>query len=291
MSAKISFGKQLLYQLLLLFITFTVLFPILWIVGMSLDAKNIARPTSLFPSELSIQAYERVLTKPTANPVTFIELTRNSLFLAGGVAIFSVLVGVLAAYIFSRFQFRGRKALMMMVITVLMLPSIATIAPLFVLLNRMQFTLGDVVFNLRNSLFGVGLAMLSGALPFAIWNLKGYLDTIPKDLSEAARIDGASYNQIFIYIILPLARPALAITFFLGFVAGWTEFAYSWQFLSNPKSFTLAMSLYNMTGQWSGDTPWSAFSAMALMVAFPVSMIYLLLQKNIVSGLTVGGMK
>jgi arabinogalactan oligomer / maltooligosaccharide transport system permease protein len=291
MSAKLSLGKQLLYQLLLLAITFTVLFPILWVVGMSLDARDVSRPTTLFPAEISFQAYKRVLDKPTANPVTFLELARNSLLLAGGVACFSVLVGILAAYIFSRFTFSGRRALMMMVITVLMLPSIATIAPLFVMLNRMQFTIGEIVFNVRNSLLGVGLAMTSGALPFAIWNLKGYLDTIPKDLSEAARIDGASYNQIFYYIILPLARPAIAITFFLGFLTGWTEFAYSWQFLSNPKSFTLAMSLYNMTGQWSGDTPWSAFAAMALMVAFPVSIIYLLLQKNIVSGLTIGGMK
>jgi arabinogalactan oligomer/maltooligosaccharide transport system permease protein len=291
MLAKMTLGKQLLYQLLLLFITFTVLFPILWVVGMSLDARNVARPTTLFPSEISLQAYQRVLTRPTANPVTFLELARNSMLLAGGVAMFSVLVGVLAAYIFSRFHFTGRKALMMMVITVLMLPSIATIAPLFVMLNRVQFNIGDMVFNLRNSLLGVGLAMISSALPFAIWNLKGYLDTIPKDLSDAARIDGASYNQIFFYIILPLARPALAITLFLGFLTGWTEFAYSWQFLSNPKSFTLAMSLYNMTGQWSGDTSWSSFAAMALMVALPVSIIYLLLQKHIVSGLTLGGMK
>jgi arabinogalactan oligomer/maltooligosaccharide transport system permease protein len=291
MLAKMTLGKQLLYQLLLLFITFTVLFPILWVVGMSLDARNLARPTTLFPPEISLQAYQRVLTRPTANPVTFLELARNSMLLAGGVALFSVLVGVLAAYIFSRFQFTGRKALMMMVITVLMLPSIATIAPLFVMLNRIQFNIGDMVFNLRNSLLGVGLAMISSALPFAIWNLKGYLDTIPKDLSDAARIDGASYNQIFFYVILPLARPALAITLFLGFLTGWTEFAYSWQFLSNPKSFTLAMSLYNMTGQWSGDTSWSAFAAMALMVALPVSIIYLLLQKHIVSGLTLGGMK
>jgi arabinogalactan oligomer/maltooligosaccharide transport system permease protein len=273
MLAKMTLGKQLLYQLLLLFITFTVLFPILWVVGMSLDARNVARPTTLFPSEISLQAYQRVLTRPTANPVTFLELARNSMLLAGGVAMFSVLVGVLAAYIFSRFHFTGRKALMMMVITVLMLPSIATIAPLFVMLNRVQFNIGDMVFNLRNSLLGVGLAMISSALPFAIWNLK------------------ASYNQIFFYIILPLARPALAITLFLGFLTGWTEFAYSWQFLSNPKSFTLAMSLYNMTGQWSGDTSWSSFAAMALMVALPVSIIYLLLQKHIVSGLTLGGMK
>jgi arabinogalactan oligomer/maltooligosaccharide transport system permease protein len=287
MFKKLSLGKQIIYQLLLLGITLSVLFPIMWVVGMSLDARDIARPRELFPPEISLQAYQRILDRPTANPVTFAELFRNSFMLATGTALFSVLIGVSAAYVFSRFEFRGRRILMLAVITVLMLPSIATIAPLFVMLNKV--TIGD--FNLRNSLYGVGLAMLSGMLPFSIWNLKGYLDTIPRDLAQAARIDGASYNQTFLYIILPLATPALAVTFFLGFLTGWTEFVLSWQFLTDPQTFTLAMSLWNMVGQWSGDTPWSAFAAMAIMVALPVSIVYLILQKYIVSGLVVGAVK
>jgi arabinogalactan oligomer/maltooligosaccharide transport system permease protein len=232
-----------------------------------------------------------VLDRPTANPVTFRELATNQFLLAGGVALFSVLIGLLAAYSFSRFDYRGRKALMMGVVTVLMLPSIATIAPLYVLLNRININIGELEFNLRNSLWGVGVAMASGQLPFAIWNLKGYLDTIPRELEEAALIDGASPNQVFARIVLPLATPALAVTAFLGFNAGWTEFALSWQFLTDPKDFTLAMSLWNMTGPYSGDTPWSAFAAMALMVAAPVAIVYLLLQKYIVGGLTIGSVK
>jgi arabinogalactan oligomer / maltooligosaccharide transport system permease protein len=137
----------------------------------------------------------------------------------------------------------------------------------------------------------VGLALTSGALPFAIWNLKGYLDTIPKDLEEAAIIDGASPNQVFIRIILPLAMPAIAVTFFLGFMTGWTEFALSWQFLTNPEDFTLAMALWNMTGQYAGSVPWSRFAAMSLVVAAPVSIVYLSLQRYIVGGLTIGGVK
>ena len=291
MSEKPTLGKQLLYQLLCLFITFTVIFPILWVAGMSLDARNINRPRELFPPQVSLQAYQRVLGQPTKNPVTFLELARNSLLLAGGVALASLLIGVTAAYVFARFDFRGRTALMMAVVTVLMLPSIATIAPLFVMLNRIQFNADPVTFNLRNSLLGVGLAMTSSVLPFSIWNLKGYLDTIPKELEQAALIDGASFNQVFYSIILPLARPALAVTFFLGFLSGWTEFAISWQFLTNPKDFTLAMALWNMVGQFSGDTPWSAFAAMSIMIAAPVTIVYLLLQKQIVSGLVVGSVK
>ncbi len=287
---KLPLGQQLIYQAMLLFITFTVMFPILWIVGMSLDARDIARPKELFPPEISLQAYLRVLGQPTANPVTFIQLAMNSLLLAGGVAFCAVLIGVSAAYVFSRFKFYGREYLMLGVITVLMVPAIATIAPLFVLLNSINIPIGSG-FNLRNSLWGVGLAMISGALPFSIWNLKGYLDTIPKDLEEAAIIDGASFNQVFMYIILPLSRPALAVTFFLGFLTGWTEFALSWQFLTKPENFTLAMALWNMTGQYSGDTPWSAFAAMAIMLSLPVAIVYLFLQQHIVGGLTVGGVK
>lgn len=293
MSDKLPLGKQMLYQAIALFIAFTVLFPIMWVVSLSLDPRDLSRPPDfrLIPPGASLKAYSEVLSQPTANPVTFAELAFNSLRLAASVAAVSVFIGILAAYSFSRFEFKGRRSLMLSVITVLMLPSVATVAPLFVMLNRLNVDIGSIEFNLRNSLWGVGLALTSSSLPFAIWNLKGYLDTIPKELEEAARIDGASPNQVFFLIVLPLAVPALAVTGFLGFLSGWTEFVMSWQFLSNPKDFTLAMSLWNMTGQFSGDTPWSKFSAMALMVALPVAMVYLLLQKYIVGGLTVGSVK
>ena len=146
-------------------------------------------------------------------------------------------------------------------------------------------------FNLRNSLSGVGLAILSGLLPFAIWNLKGYLDTIPKELEEAALIDGCTPNQAFFRVTLPLSIPALAVTGFLGFMSSWSEFAISWQFLTNPRDFTLTMALYNMVGQYAGSVPWSQFAAMAIIIALPVSLVYLYLQKYILGGLTIGGVK
>jgi arabinogalactan oligomer/maltooligosaccharide transport system permease protein len=284
---RLPLGRQLLLQLLCLFIAFTVLFPIAWVVSLSLSPLNVSRPKDFIPANPTFEAYQKVLDKPTTNPVNFLELTINSIKLSAGTSLFAVLVGVSAAYAFSRFKFKGRQFLMLAVLAVLMLPAVATIAPLFTALNRFQF--GD--FNLRNSLWGVGLAIVSGLLPFSIWNLKGYLDTIPKDLEEAGAIDGATRNQIFTRIVLPLSTPALAVTALFGFIGGWTEYNFSWQFLTNPKDFTLAMALASMSGQYARTTPWSQFSAFAILVAVPVAVVYLALQKYIVSGLTVGGSK
>ena len=289
---ELPLRKQLLYQALLLAIAFIVMFPILWVVSLSLDPRNISRPTelNLIPPGASLDAYAKVLRQPTNNPVSFAQLAFNSFKLGAGIAIFSVLIGVSAAYVFSRFDIPGRRFLMLSVLTVLMLPAIATIPVLFVLLNKVQIG-STPAETLRNSLLGVGFAIISGALPFAIWNLKGYLDTIPRDLEEAGRIDGASHNQVFFLIILPLAVPALAVTGFLGFLTGWTEFAISWQFLTRPSDFTLSMSLWNMTGQYADSTPWAQFAAMSLLVAAPVAIVYLALQKYIIGGLTIGSVK
>lgn len=284
----LSLGRQLVLQLLCLLIALTVLFPIAWIASMSLDTTNV-RPTglNLIPAHPSLDAYRTVLAQPTQNPVSFVELAVNSLFLAVVISALSVAVGVLAAYAFSRMQFRGREFLMIAILAVLMLPAIATLAPLFVMLNKV--VIGS--FNLRNSLIGVSLAVLAGQLPFAIWNMKGYLDTIPKELEEAATVDGAGRVQTFVRIILPLATPVIAVTAFFGFIAGWTEFYFSWQFLENPQNFTLAMALNGMVGQYAGSTPWSSFAAFSILVALPVSVVYLFLQRYIISGLTIGSVK
>jgi arabinogalactan oligomer/maltooligosaccharide transport system permease protein len=285
---RVSLRRQVLMQLLCLGIAATVLFPIVWVVGMSLDPSGL-RPTglNLIPAHPSIAAYQAVIAKPNANPVSFVQLALNSLFIAVLISAASVTIGLLAAYAFSRLRFRGREILMIGVLAVLMLPAIATLAPLTVMLNKVQF--GG--FNLKNSLFGVALAVTSSQLPFAIWNMKGYLDTIPKELEEAATVDGASKLQTFIKIIIPLATPVIAVTAFFGFIAGWTEFYFSWQFLSHPENFTLSMALNAMVGQYAGATPWSNFAAFSILVALPVSVVYLFLQKYIISGLTVGGVK
>lgn len=289
---RLPLRTQLVLQVICVFITLTVVFPVFWIFALAVDPRNLSRPDSLIPPGASLDAFARVIARPTTDDISFIELARNSFVLASSVALFSVLIGVMAAYAFSRLRFRGREFLMIAVLGVLMLPAVATIAPLFIMLNGIRLDLpllGE--FNLRQSLMGVALAVISGALPFAIWNLKGYLDTIPKELEEAAAVDGATRNQSFFQVVLPLAMPALAVTAFLGFVSGWTEFYFVSIFLNDPsQGFTLSLALNKMVGAF-GQTPWSDFAAFSILFAAPVSVVFFFFQRYIVGGLAIGGVK
>jgi arabinogalactan oligomer/maltooligosaccharide transport system permease protein len=290
---KLPLGRHLLLHVILLLITFTVLFPIIWIGSMALDPRNLARPDglNLIPPGASLEAFGKVIAQPTSNPISFIELALNSLKIAIASSAIAVMLGILAAYAFSRLHFRGREALMIAVLGVLMLPSVATIIPLFIFLNQFQIHLGDLSFNLRNSLIGVTLAVISAQLPFAIWNLKGYLDTIPRDLEEAASVDGATQNQVFRKIVLPLAIPAIAVTGFLGFLGGWTEYLTVALFISEVNDWTLSLALNSMVGQFARTTNWSQFAAFAILFAAPVSIVFFIFQRYLIGGLAVGGVK
>jgi arabinogalactan oligomer / maltooligosaccharide transport system permease protein len=282
--------EDILAHLALVVVAATVLFPIVWIFSMALDPRNIARPTSLdlIPANASLKAFDRVLTEPLANNVMFTTLLKNSLLVAGGVSVAVTILGVSAAYAFSRFHFPGRRWGLFAFIAVLMLPQVATLAPLFVLLSRIKVFGGE---NLRSTLIGVAIAYVSGALPFSIWNLRGYIDTIPRDVEESAMVDGAGPNRAFLDVVLPLILPAISITILFGFMAAWTEFVLAWTFLTDPSRFTLAMGLSSMVGQYSSNTPWSDFAAMAILITLPIVILFFFLQRWIVSGLAVGAVK
>jgi arabinogalactan oligomer/maltooligosaccharide transport system permease protein len=145
--------------------------------------------------------------------------------------------------------------------------------------------------RLRETLLGLGIAYVSTALPFAIWNMKGYIDTLPTDLEQSAMVDGAGTTRAFIDVVLPLILPALAVTMLLGFMAGWTEFVLAWLFISDASRITLAMSLYSFQGQYASQVPWSDFAAMSILITLPVVVVFFLLQRWVVSGLAVGAVK
>ncbi|HRA47878.1 MAG TPA: ABC transporter permease subunit [Thermomicrobiales bacterium] len=285
-----QWAEDVLVHLLLVVVALTVLFPIVWVVSMAIDPRNISRPTTLnlIPAGATFAAFDRVLTEPLANNVMFTTLLKNSLILSLGVSLSVTVFAISAAYAFARFHFPGRKWGLFAFIAVLMLPQVATLAPLFVLLSRIKLYGGE---SLRTTLIGVGIAYVSGALPFAIWNLRGYIDSIPRDLEESALVDGAGPNRAFIDVVLPLVMPAVAITVLFGFMASWTEFVLSWTFLTDPGRFTLAMGLSSMVGQYSSNTPWSDFAAFSILITLPIVAIFFLLQRWIVSGLAVGAVK
>ena len=273
-------------QLALLFVTAVVLFPTLWIVGMALDPRDLARPDTLVPPQVSLEAFGRVFTKTFINEITVWVGLRNSLIVAVGTAAFSTVIGTLAAYAFSRFRFPGRQAGMLGFIVVQIMPAVTTLAPLFVILNSIRF--GD--WNLRENLPGLIIAYSSSALPFVVWNLKGYFDTIPKDLEEAALIDGAGPFQAFLKVVLPLSLPAFAVTLLFAFMAGWSEYLLAVIFINDAQNTTLPIMLAGMVNEF-GQATWSDFAALSIVMSLPVVALFFLLQRWIVSGLTLGGVK
>jgi len=288
--------RQIGIQIFLLIVLVVVAFPVVWILSMALDPRGLSKPEglTLIPPGASLDSFRKVLFEPFQLLCTgqtddtcmhFAGLLKNSLLVALGTAVFAVGFGASAAYAFSRFKFIGRQAGMMGFIVLLMMPSTGLLAPLFVLLS--QIRIADE--PLRSTLMGLAIAYAAGALPFAVWNLKGYFDTIPRDLEEAALVDGASTIKIFYRIILPLSAPAMAVTTLFSFMTGWTEFILAWVFLDNPQRFTLAMALRSMQGQFT--TPWPEFAAMSILMSVPILFLFFALQRWIVSGLTVGSVK
>lgn len=288
--------RQFWIQLFLLIVLVIVAFPVVWILSMALDPRGLSKPEglTLIPPGASLESFRKVLFEPFQLLCTgqtedtcmhFAGLLKNSLLVALGTALFAVGFGASAAYAFSRFKFIGRQAGMMGFIVLLMMPSTGLLAPLFVLLS--QIRIADE--PLRATLIGLAVAYAAGALPFAVWNLKGYFDTIPRELEEAALVDGASTIKIFYKIILPLSAPAMAVTTLFSFMTGWTEFILAWVFLDNPQRFTLAMALRSMQGQFT--TPWPEFAAMSILMSIPILFLFFALQRWIVSGLTVGSVK
>jgi ABC-type maltose transport system permease subunit len=260
------------------------LFPILYVIGTSLNPSGSLQSTEIFPDNPTLDNYRSLLTDPT-NP--FPRWMLNSLFVSTVTAIITVFLCALAAYAFSRFRWRSRKNLLQGLLLSQVFPNVLAMVALFLILQ--QIGRYYPMFGL-NSLGGLILIYLGGAIGFNTWLMKGFFDTVPRDLDESAMLDGASSWQTFWTIILPLVRPVLAVIFMLSFIGTYGDYLLAKVMLSNTQKYTVAVGLNLFIGQQYGQR-WGEFAAGAVLAAIPTLILFYLAQSQLQSGLTTGAVK
>jgi arabinogalactan oligomer/maltooligosaccharide transport system permease protein len=276
-----SLRTPLLHAALVLLCLVT-LYPALWVVGMALSPRQgLVSGLWPLPSHPTLHNFAALLRETdAAGHLLFVRQLGNSLVVATLTTAVGLGLSVTAAYAMSRWSFPGRKAGLTALLATQMFPATMMSIPLYAILDRLR---------LLNTMTGLVLVYATTAVPFCVWMLKGYFDTIPKDLEEAALLDGASHGQIFVRVVLPLARPALAVTALFSFMTAWNEFILAATFLDDASRFTLPVALQRLVGEYR--TEWGRFAAGALLVSAPVMAVFFALQKHLVGGLTAGGVK
>ena len=282
MNKSPSLLKFLLVHAALVAACAVALYPVLWVVKMALTpSQAFSLDLNPLPTQFSLDNFARFIG---ARDLAGHYLFARQLFNSAVIALASTAVGIVfsasAAYAFSRFEFKGRMFGMNMLLVTQMFPGVVMAIPLYILLNAL---------GLVNSIAGLVLVYSTGSVPFCVWMLKGYFDTIPKDLEEAAVMDGASRLHIFVKIILPLAKPAIVVTALFSFMSAWNEFILAATFLSDETSLTLPVALQRHVGSFSTD--WGTFAAGAVIITAPVMALFFVMQRHLVGGLTAGGVK
>ncbi|HPF71381.1 MAG TPA: ABC transporter permease subunit, partial [Candidatus Krumholzibacteria bacterium] len=229
----------------------------------------------LVPHDATLHAYKAMLTEKP-----FLLWMRNSLVVSLGTALIGVALASLGGFALSRYRFRGRGAALQGILMTQMFPATMLLLPLYLMMRAL---------HLVDTLAGVMVAYVATALPFCIWTMKGYYDTIPVDLNEAALIDGCSPLQAFVRVTLPLSAPALVITALFSFMTGWSEFMVARVMLTSRELMTLPLGLESLFTTY--QTEWANYAAGSLLVSVPVVVLFLVLNRFLVSGLTLGSVK
>ncbi len=264
------------------------------ILSFDLDqASNIKRPVKVnnqllvtYLNVLTIKNYREIIFD-----LNFRNWLTNSLLVSIATALISVLLGFFAGYSFSRFKFPGRQISMLWVIATQLFPLAMMIVPFYILAAGI-LPLAIPGFSIVNTRWGLVLIYSATALPFSIWMLKGYFDTIPTDLEEAAAIDGASLGQLLALILFPLARPAMFTAFLFAFVQSWNEYAISSMFMTKVEMLTLPVGLQTLmggSGSFNQNIAW--FAAGAIIVSIPIVLLFLSMKKELVESSTLGAVK
>ena len=264
-----------------LLVTFFALFPLYLVILSAFSSSGSLQVTSFIPTEFSIKNFKVLFTSPT---IPYLTWMKNTLVISGLVAILSVIIGASSAFAFSRLRFKGKKMGLQLLLLVQMFPAILALSAVYVIMERVytfapKFGLGTQP--------GLLLVYLGGAMGVNIWLLKGFVDSIPAELDEAAKVDGASEMQTYWQIFIPLAAPVLAVVALLSFIGTFNEFILARLFLVDMNSRTIAVGLQGFIGgQYSQN--WGPFAAGSLIASIPIVIIFLSLQKYIISGLKIG---
>ena len=260
------------------------LFPVVWVASASINPSGSLASQKLIPDEVTLDHYRLLFTDPS---FPFLRWLLNTLLIGAVTAVGTVFLCALAAYAFSRLRFRGRRVGLLTLLLVQMFPQLLAMVAIYLLMLDIDDIFPSIGLGTRAGLI---LVYLGGALGVNTWLMKGFFDTIPIELDESAKVDGASHLQIFFRIVLPLVAPILAVVGLLSFILTINEFVLASVLLQDTKDFTLAVGLFRFVGDRYGSR-WGPFTAGALMGGVPVIVVWLFLQRYVVTGLTRGAVK
>ena len=260
------------------------LFPLYLVVITSFNESGSLKITSFIPTEISFANYKLLFTDERIPYMTWM---KNSLVIASFVAVVSVVVGAASAFAFSRLKFKGKKAGIQILLLIQMFPAILALSAVYVIMERVYTFAPGIGLGTQAGLI---LIYLGGAMGVNIWLLKGFVDSIPTELDEAAKIDGATPVQTYWLIFVPLAAPVLAVVALLSFIGTFNEFILARLFLVDMESRTVAVGLQQFIGGQFSEN-WGPFAAGSIIASIPIVIIFLSLQRYIISGLTAGSVK
>ena len=269
------------------------LFPVAYVASAAFNADQSLGGASLIPRDVTLENFREILSPDPAksqlqsSTSNYVRWLGNSLSIALLVAVLNVLLGALAAYAFSRFRFRGRRLGLLFLLLIQMFPQLLALVAIYLILLRT----GDVFpFMGLDTKTGLVLVYLGGVMGINTWLLKGFFDTIPTELDESARVDGATPSQVFWGVVLPLALPILSVIAILSFVGTFNEYVLASTILQSNDNFTLPVGLRGYIDKQYAEH-WGPFAAGVLMAGVPIMVIFMSLQRFIVSGLTQGSVK
>lgn len=259
------------------FVSLLIIYPLVWTVGASLNPGNSLMSSSIIPKNISLEHYAALFN----GQVDYVTWYWNSMKISFFTMVLTLIFVSFTAYSFSRFRFVGRKNGLVLFLLLQMIPQFSALIAIFVLSQML---------GLVNSHLALVLIYVGGMIPMNTYLMKGYIDAIPRDMDESARMDGAGHFRIFCEIIMPLSKPIIAVIALFSFTGPLGDFILSTTILRTPDQFTLPIGLYNLVSMKMGAS-YTTYAAGAVLISVPVALLFLWLQKFFVSGLTAGGSK